>query len=84
MYAGALGGVDCVVFTAGIGENSSQIRAACCKGLEFLGVQIDEQKNEIRGQAAEISSKDSRVKVFVIPTNEELMIARETDDLVLK
>lgn len=81
-YAGALGGVDCMIFTAGIGENSSQIRSACCDGLEFLGVKIDEEKNKVRGQAAEISADDSRVKVFVIPTNEELMIARDTASLV--
>lgn len=82
-YAGALGGVDCIIFTAGIGENSSKARAACCDGLEFLGVKIDKEKNNVAGIAAEISTSDSTVKVFVIPTNEELMIARDTKEVVL-
>lgn len=81
-YAGALGGVDCVIFTAGIGENSPQVRKACCENLEFLGIKIDEEKNNVRGHAAKISARDSMVKVFVIPTNEELMIARETKELL--
>lgn len=76
-YAAAMGGVDCIVFTAGLGENSSTIRADICQGLEFLGVQIDEEANNVRGKEREISAKNSRVKVFVIPTNEELMIARD-------
>jgi acetate kinase len=80
-YAGALGGVDCIIFTAGIGENSPETRAACCDGLEFLGVKIDKDKNSTRGKAVEISTSDSKVKVFVIPTNEELMIARDTKEL---
>ncbi|MCB2288181.1 acetate kinase [Clostridium sp. CS001] len=81
-YAGALGGVDCIIFTAGIGENSSKAREACCKGLEFLGVKIDKEKNNVAGVAAEISTADSTVKVFVIPTNEELMIARDAKEIV--
>ena len=81
-YAGALGGVDCIIFTAGIGENSAKARAACCTGLEFLGVKIDKEKNNVAGIAAEISTSDSTVKVFVIPTNEELMIARDTKEIV--
>ena len=81
-YAGALGGVDCIIFTAGIGENSSKAREACCKGLEFLGVKIDKVKNNVAGIAAEISTSDSTVKVFVIPTNEEVMIARDTKEVV--
>jgi acetate kinase len=81
-YAGALGGVDCIIFTAGIGENSSSSREACCEGLEFLGVKIDKEKNSTHGKAAFISSADSAVKVLVIPTNEELMIARDTKEIV--
>ncbi|MCB2298348.1 acetate kinase [Clostridium tagluense] len=81
-YAGALGGVDCIIFTAGVGENSAKAREACCIGLEFLGVKIDSEKNNVAGIAAEISTSDSTVKVFVIPTNEELMIARDTKEVV--
>lgn len=81
-YAGALGGVDCIIFTAGIGENSSSSREACCEGLEFLGVKIDKEKNDIHGKAAFINTADSVVKVLVIPTNEELMIARDTKEIV--
>ncbi|MBZ9635438.1 acetate kinase [Clostridium sp. FP1] len=81
-YAGALGGVDCIIFTAGVGENSAKAREACCTGLEFLGVKIDSEKNNVAGIAAEISTSDSTVKVFVIPTNEELMIARDTKEVV--
>jgi acetate kinase len=81
-YIGVLGGVDCIIFTAGIGENSPLIRAACCVGLEFLGLKIDAEKNNTRGQAIDISTPDSKIKVFVIPTNEELMIARDTNEIV--
>ncbi|MGK0468703.1 acetate/propionate family kinase [Clostridium sp.] len=81
-YAGALSGVDCIIFTAGVGENSVKAREACCAGLEFLGVKIDVEKNNVIGKAAEISTADSTVKVFVIPTNEELMIARDTKEVV--
>ena len=81
-YAGALGGVDCIIFTAGVGENSGKSREACCAGLEFLGVKIDTEKNNVVGEVAEISTSDSTVKVFVIPTNEELMIARDTKEVI--
>ncbi|MGH4139964.1 acetate/propionate family kinase [Clostridium sp.] len=81
-YAGVLGGVDCIIFTAGVGENSAKSREACCKGLEFLGVKIDQEKNNVIGKVAEISTSNSKVKVFVIPTNEELMIARDTREVV--
>ena len=77
-YAAALGGLDCLVFTAGVGENGSTNRANICKGLEFMGVKIDPKRNEVRGEEALISADDSRVKVWVIPTNEELMIAQDT------
>lgn len=83
-YAAAMGGLDCVVFTAGIGENNPYIRQKACEGLEFLGIKIDNEKNLYakKGKEGEISTVDSTVKVLVIPTNEELMIARETVELV--
>ena len=81
-YAGAMGGIDVIVFTAGIGENSSITRKEILKGLEFFGFELNEENNEIRGNIQEISTEDSRVKVYVVPTNEELMIARDTAKLV--
>ncbi|QAT40164.1 acetate kinase [Clostridium sp. JN-9] len=81
-YAAVMGGVDCVVFTAGLGENSFECREQSCKGLEFLGIKIDHEKNKCRGIAKEVSTDDSKVKVFVIPTNEELMIAKDTVKIV--
>ncbi len=83
-YAAAMGGLDCIVFTAGIGENTPIIRAGVCEGLEFLGVKLDKKSNEGKNTGAirEISAKGSKVKVLVIPTNEELVIARETLALV--
>ncbi|HCX61385.1 MAG TPA: acetate kinase [Clostridiales bacterium] len=83
-YAAAMGGLDVVVFTAGLGENSASNRCNICKGLEFLGIEIDDCRNDIRGQEVEISKQGSKVKVFVIPTNEELMIARDTKMLASK
>ena len=77
-YAAALGGLDCLVFTAGVGENGPTNRASICEGLEFMGVKLDPKRNEVRGEEALISADDSRVKVWVIPTNEELMIAQDT------
>ena len=81
-YAAALGGLDCLVFTAGVGENSASMRARICEGLEYMGVKIDPEKNNIRGKEAIISTDDSKVTVWVIPTNEELMIAQDTAELV--
>ncbi len=82
-YAAAMGGVDVIVFTAGIGENTYDVRAGICKNLEFMGVKIDPAKNDgLRGKEAIISTDDSKVKVVVIPTNEELAIAQETEALV--
>ena len=81
-YTSVMGGVDAVVFTAGLGENSASNRAAICENLGFMGIELDEEKNKVRGKEVEISSKDAKVKVFVIPTNEELMIARDTLELV--
>ncbi len=81
-YAVALGGVDAVVFTAGVGENTPSMREAILKNTEFMGIKLDKAKNEAaRGVQADISAADSKVKVLVIPTNEELMIARETAEL---
>ena len=74
----AMNGVDVITFTAGVGEKGPLSRKAICEKLEFFGVKIDEEKNKTRGEEAEISSKDSKIKVYTIPTNEELMIARET------
>jgi acetate kinase len=81
-YAAAMGGVDAVVFTAGVGENQVSMRAESCAGLEFLGIKIDPAKNNVRGKEAEISTDDSRVKVWVVPTDEEIVIARDTMELV--
>ncbi|MBR3646797.1 MAG: acetate kinase [Paludibacteraceae bacterium] len=82
-YAAAMGGVDIIVFTAGVGENQTSMRAETCKGLEFMGVEIDEAKNAtIRGKEAIISKPSSKVTVVVIPTDEELMIASDTMELV--
>jgi acetate kinase len=80
-YAAAMGGLDVIVFTAGIGENSKETRVEVCEGLEFLGVIIDLEKNKIRAKEAIISNDDSKVKVMVIPTNEELMIAKDTAEI---
>ncbi len=81
-YAAALGGLDCLVFTAGVGENGITNRAQICQGLEFLGVKLDPARNQVRGEETLISADDSKVKVWVIPTNEELVIAQDTAALV--
>jgi acetate kinase len=81
-YAAAMNGVDGIIFTAGLGENSDTARAAICDGLQFLGVELDPEKNKIRGEETIISTDDSKTKVMIIPTNEELMIARDTVELV--
>ena len=83
-YAAAMGGVDIIVFTAGVGENQVGMREAVCDGLEFLGVKFDKEKNNVRGEEAVISADDSKVTVCVIPTDEELMIASDTMALVQK
>ena len=83
-YAAAMNGVDAIVFTAGLGENSASTRRLICDYLGFLGVHIDSYNNSLRGKAIEISAPDSRVRVFVIPTNEELAIARDTKELLDK
>lgn len=77
-YVAAMGGVDAIVFTAGLGENSPFMRDKICNGLEYLGTRIDPERNKVRGVAKEISMKRASVKIFTIPTNEELVIARDT------
>ena len=81
-YAAAMNGVDAIAFTAGVGENDKAGRKAICENLAYMGVKIDDELNNIRGEERVISSADSKVKVMLIPTNEELAIARETLDLV--
>ena len=81
-YAVAMNGLDYIVFTGGVGENQINIRKDICKKLEFIGVEIDENANNMRGEEKEISKKDSKIKVYVVPTNEELMIAKETQRLI--
>lgn len=81
-YTVAMGGLDVIVFTAGVGENSDQNRKGILEGLEFMGVELDEERNKINGVLHEISKDSSKVKVYVVPTNEELMIAKETVDLL--
>ena len=81
-YAAAMGGVDIIAFTAGIGENGPELREAVMKDMEFLGAKIDPAKNNVKGKETIISTDDSKVTVCVIPTNEEIMIARDTRDLV--
>ena len=83
-YAAAMGGVDAIVFTAGVGENGPETREKCLEGLEFLGVEIDKEANNVRGKVREISKAGCKVKAFVIPTNEELVIARDTLELIKK
>ncbi|EFM39069.1 acetate kinase [[Eubacterium] yurii subsp. margaretiae ATCC 43715] len=83
-YLAELGNVDAVVFTAGLGENSAESREEICKGLEPLGIEIDVDANKVRGKEQLISKKDSKIKIYVIPTNEELVIARDTLEIVSK
>ena len=81
-YAAAMGGVDIIVFTAGVGENQASMREAVCQDMEFLGIKFDKEKNKTRGEEAVISADDSKVTVCVIPTDEELMIATDTMNLL--
>lgn len=83
-YAAVMNGVDCLVFTAGLGENSPETREFVCEGLDYLGIQLDKSKNKVRGKAVDLSVEGSRAKVFVIPTNEELMIAKDAMEIVNK
>ena len=81
-YVAAMNGVDAIVYTAGVGENSKSTRAEISKYFGYLGVEIEEEANSKRGEDIMISTPDSKVKVFVIPTNEELVIARDTRDII--
>ena len=83
-YAAAMGGVDIIVWTAGVGENQTGTRLDACSGLEFLGIKMDAEANRVRGKEAIISTPDSKVTVCVIPTDEELVIASDTEKLVSK
>ena len=81
-YGVAMNGIDYIVFTGGVGENQINIRRGICEKLEFMGVKLDVEANNMRGEEKEISANDSKIKVYVVPTNEELMIAKETERLV--
>jgi acetate kinase len=82
-YAAAMNGVDLIVFTGGIGENNSRLRRRVCENLTYLGVKFDYDANTVRGEDAMLTLPDSKVKVALITTNEELMIARDTMEIVL-
>ncbi len=77
-YMAKLNGCDCLVFTAGVGENGYDVRECICSNLDFLGVKMDNEKNKVRGKEVDVATADSKVRIFVIPTNEELVIARDT------
>ena len=81
-YAVAMNGIDYIIFTGGVGENQINIRKGICEKLEFMGVKVDVDANNMRGEEKEITTQDSKVKAYVVPTNEELMIARETKRLI--
>jgi len=81
-YAAAMGGVDAVIFTGGIGENSTDVRTAACEGLGFLGIEVDEEKNLSKEKEKNISRAGTKTAVLVIPTNEELVIALDTMEIV--
>ena len=81
-FIAVMNGVDAIVFTAGLGENSATMRQVICDYLRYLGIELDSYSNSQRGKAIEITTKQSRVQVFVIPTNEELVIARDTKEIV--
>ncbi|MDQ2085952.1 acetate kinase [Herbivorax sp. ANBcel31] len=83
-YAATMNGVDVVIFTAGIGENNDYVRTRILNEMDFMGIKIDEEKNKVRGEEIDISTKDAKVRTFIIPTNEELSIARETLQLMRK
>ena len=81
-YAAALNGIDVLTFTAGVGENGPETRQAICDYLGFMGIKLDPEANKVRGKERMISAPDSKVQVWVVPTNEELMIAQDTAELV--
>lgn len=81
-YAVAMNGIDTIIFTGGIGENQTKIREDICTKLSFMGVKIDSEINKTRGEEIKISKEDSSIEVYIIPTNEELMIAKDTVNLI--
>ncbi len=81
-YAAVMGGVDAIIFTAGIGENGWELREGVMENMEFLGAKLDKEKNKVRSKEIDVSTPDSKVKILVIPTNEEIVIARDTLALV--
>ncbi len=83
-YAAAMNGCDAILFTGGIGENATDIREAVCNNMEFFGIKIDKEANNVRGKLTKISAPDSKIEVWVVPTNEELLIARDTLALISK
>ncbi|MBQ8883410.1 MAG: acetate kinase [Oscillospiraceae bacterium] len=83
-YAAAMNGCDAILFTGGIGENATEIREAVCENMEFFGIKIDKEANNVRGRLTKISAPDSKIEVWVVPTNEELLIARDTLALISK
>ena len=83
-YAVAMQGIDGIAFTAGVGENQCGIRKGICENLKFMGIEIDDEKNSVKGEETQISSNNSRIPVWVVPTNEELVIARDTLRLISK
>ena len=84
-YAAAMNGVDAILFTGGIGENSWEVREAVCENMDFFGIKIDKELNKsIRGKLQKISTPDSKIEVWIVPTNEELLIARDTLALISK
>ena len=80
-YIAKLNGCDCLVFTAGVGENGYDVRERICENLDYLGIKLDPEKNKVRGKEVDVAAEDSKVRIFVIPTNEELVIARDTYNL---
>ena len=83
-YIAAMNGVDAIIFTGGIGENAIEVRRSVCDDMDFFGIKLDDEKNQTRGKLCKISSDDSKVQVWVVPTNEELLIARDTLELISK
>ena len=81
-YTAALGGVDVIVFTGGVGENQTGLRADICKELAFMGIELDEEANKVRGEEKIVTTENSKIKVVVIPTDEEFMIASDTMSLI--
>lgn len=83
-YMAVMNGADAIIFTGGIGENATEVRLSVCSDMEFFGIKIDPEKNKVRGKLVKISTDDSKIQVWVVPTNEELLIARDTLDLISK